>query len=85
MLIDLHNIEAATTIEETKTKMLELRVRIVKAENIFGVPVQVIQKKTALLQIIDPITRQRTARVKGGFDEFYVYVMNFANNAETVP
>jgi hypothetical protein len=81
VLMDLHNIEAATTIEDTKTKMVELRVRIAKAENILGVTIQEIQKKTALLQIIDPITRQHTARVKGGFDEFYVTAMNFANNA----
>ena len=81
VLMDLHNIEVATTIEETKNKMVELRVRITKAENILGVVIQEIQKKTALLQIIDPITRQHTARVKGGFEEFYVTAMNFANNA----
>jgi hypothetical protein len=79
VLVDLHNIAAATTVEETKSKMVELRVRITKAENILGVEIQEIQKKTALLQIIDPTTRQHTARVKGNFDEFYAATMNFAN------
>ena len=40
VLMDLHNMTAATTIEETKNKMVELKVRITKAENILGVEIQ---------------------------------------------
>ena len=82
VLLELHSIPAATTIEETKNKLVELKVRIAKAEDILETPIQEMQKKTALLQVIDPITKQHTATVKeGDFDRFYTIVMNFANNA----
>ena len=81
VLTDLHDIDAANNIEETKLKVVELKVRIARAEDILGVAIQEIQKKTALLRIIDPITRQHTARLRGGFNEFYIEVMAFANNA----
>ena len=45
VLIDLHNIPAANSINETKEKLVELRVRITKAENILGVRIQEVQKK----------------------------------------
>ena len=46
------------------------------------IPLHEIQKKTALLQILDPITKQHTANIqKRGFQEFYMEVMTFANNA----
>ena len=82
MLLELHILTAATTIEETKSKMVELRVRIAKAENISGMSVQDIQKKTALLQILNPVTKQHTATlVDAEFNVFYAKVMNFTNNA----
>ena len=41
-----------------------------------------MQKKTALLQVIDPITKQHTATLKEqDFGKFYTVVMNFTNNA----
>lgn len=36
VLVDLHNIPAANTIEETKAKLVELKVRITRAGNILG-------------------------------------------------
>ena len=45
VLVELHTIPQAHSIEETKTKMVELRVRIAKAENILGQSLQEIQKK----------------------------------------
>ena len=44
-----------------------------------------MQKKTALLQILDPTTKQHTANVVGSskFDQFYTAVMNFTNNASS--
>ena len=61
VLLELHSMTAAKTIDETKAKLVELKVRIAKAEDILGIPVQDMQKKTALLQVIDPITKQHTA------------------------
>ena len=41
-----------------------------------------MQKKIALLQVIDPITKQHTAAARGtDFSGLFVYIMNFANNA----
>ena len=82
VLLELHNMTAAATIEETKNKMVELKVRIAKAENILGMNVQDMQKKTALLQILDLVTKQHTATlVDAEFNTFYTKVMNFTNNA----
>ena len=64
VLPELHNIPAATTIEDTKQKLVELRVRIAKAEDILGEPIQEMQKKTALFQVIDPITKQHTGALQ---------------------
>ena len=36
VLVELHNIPGASTIEETKAKLVELKVRITKAEDILG-------------------------------------------------
>ena len=47
VLLELRSIPAATTIEETKAKLTELKVRIAKAEDILGNSIQEIQKKTA--------------------------------------
>ena len=81
VLLELHNMTAATTIEETKTKMVELRVLIAKAESILGMNVQGTQKKTALLQILDPATKQHIATLADEeFNVFYTKVMNFTNN-----
>ena len=48
-----------------------------------------IQKRTALLQILDPITKQHIASVReADFNKFYTMIMNFANNASmgnTIP
>ena len=63
VLLELHNMIAANTIEETKGKMVELRVRIAKAESASGMKVEDMQKKTALLQILDPVTKQHMAKV----------------------
>ena len=82
VLTELHSITAATTIEETKLKLTELRVRIAKVEEILDTPLHEIQKKTALLQILDPITKQHTATIqRSSFQAFYMEVMTFANNA----
>jgi hypothetical protein len=82
VLLELHNMGAATTIEETKRKLVELRVRTAKAENILGMSVQDVQKKTALLQVLDPITKQHTAHMANDeFSSFYTKAMNFTNNA----
>jgi hypothetical protein len=84
VLLELHNIPQAVSIEETKGKLVELRVRITKAENILGVAIQDVQKRTAMLQILDPITKQHMAGASGrSFSEFYTAVMNFANNASS--
>ena len=84
VLLELHNIPQAASIEETKGKLVELRVRITKAENILGVAIQDVQKRTAMLQILDPITKQHMAGASGrSFSEFYTAVMNFANNASS--
>ena len=40
VLVDLHNITAAITINETKEKLFELKVRITRAGDILGVPIQ---------------------------------------------
>ena len=64
VLLELHSIPPATSIEETKAKLVELRCRIAKAEDILGDPIQQMQKMTALLQVIDPITKQHTATLK---------------------
>ena len=82
VLLEIHSILPSTAIEETKTKLVELKVRIAKAEEILEERVTEMQKKTALLQILDPITKQHTATVKeASFNKFYTIVMNFANNA----
>ena len=82
VLLELHSIPPATSIEETKVKLVELRCRIAKAEDILSEPIQEMQKKTALLQVIDPITKQHTATLKEeNFAKFYTVCMNFANNA----
>ena len=82
MLLELHNIPAAHTIEETKIRIVELKVRIARAEDILGMQIQDMQKMTALLQVIDPTTKQHTATMKSsGFDDFYTRVMNFTNIA----
>lgn len=84
VLLELHNIAPAGSIDETKTKMVELRVRIAKAENILGEILQPIQKKTAMLQILDPVTRQFVAAQGAlNFVELYTGVMKFANNASS--
>ena len=49
VLLELHNIPAASNLEETKVKLAELKVRIATAEDILGEQIQEIQKKTALL------------------------------------
>ena len=85
VLTDLHNITPAKNIDETRSKMVELKVRIAKAENILHMEVQEMQKMTALLQIIDPITRQHTATMGlKAFDEFYTKAMLFANTNATI-
>ena len=56
VLLELHNIPAATTIEETKMQILQLKVRIARAEDILGTRIQKMQRETALLQVIDLIT-----------------------------
>ena len=81
VLVDLHDLKPATTIEETKAKMVELKVRITSAEDILGIDLHDIQKKTAVLQVIDPITRQHTANARGTFQDFYTAIMSFANTA----
>ena len=41
-----------------------------------------IQKRTALLQIMDPITKQQMASIReDDFAKFFTKIMNFANNA----
>ena len=57
---DLHNITAAKNIDEARGTMVELGVRITKAENTLRIEVQKMQKMNALLHIIDPITRQHS-------------------------
>ncbi len=64
VLLELHSTPAATTIEETKAKLVELKVRIAKAEDILGSAVTDMQKKTALLQVMDPITKQHAATLR---------------------
>ena len=82
VLLELHNIPAATTIEDAKAKLVELKVRIAKAEDILGEPIQEMQKKTALLQGIDLETKRHTATLKdNNFQQYYTAVMNFTNNA----
>ena len=82
VLLELHSIPPATSIEETKAKLVELRCRIAKVEDILGEPIQEIQKRTALLWVIDPITKQHTATLKDlDFARFYAVIMNFTNNA----
>jgi len=69
-------------LKKPQIKIVELKVRIPTAEDILGVQIQEMQKKTALLQVIDPITKQHTATLKQeDFAKFYTVVMNFANNA----
>ena len=76
MLTDLHNLSAAKTIDERRTKMVELKVRVARAETILHMEVQEMQNMTALLQIIDPIIRQHTAMLGlKTFDEFYLDVL----------
>ena len=85
VLLQLHNIPPASSIEETKMKMVELRVRIAKAENIWGQALQEIQKKTAMLQILDPATRQHVAaQGTKDFTSLYVSVMNFCQGRQHV-
>ena len=56
-----------------------------RAENILHMDVQEMQKMTALLQIIDPITRQHTATLgMKTFDDFYTKAMMFANTNSTI-
>jgi len=82
VLLELHNIPAAHTIDETKIRIVELKVRIARAEDILGMQIQDMQKMTALLQVIDPVTKQHTATMKSSdFNDFYTRVMNFTNNA----
>jgi hypothetical protein len=84
VLLELHNIPQSNSIEETKGKLVELRVRITKAENILGAAIQDVQKRTAMLQILDPTTKQHMTGQSGrSFSEFYTSVMNFANNASS--
>jgi hypothetical protein len=43
-----------------------------------------MQKKTALIQVMDPVTKQHTATIKEpDFNRYYAAVMSFANNAST--
>ena len=80
VMMDLHNIPQAKTIDETRTKMVELKVRIAKAETILHIDLQELQKMTALMQIIDPTTRMHTAMLGlKTFDDFYARAMMFAN------
>ena len=83
--LELHSIPVSSSVEETKNKLVELKVRIARAEDILGEKITDMQKKTALLQILDPITKQHTANVQGSskFDQFYTVVMNFTNNASS--
>ena len=84
VLYDLHSIEAARTIEDTKLKLVELKVRIARAEDVLDEPLHSIQKKTAMLHILDPISKQHMANTKyDDFNDFYTAIMNFANNAST--
>ena len=52
MLTDLHSMAQAKTIDETRSKMVELKVRVAKAESILHMDVQEMQKMTALLQTL---------------------------------
>jgi len=82
VLLEIHTITPATTIEETKANLVELKVRIAKAEDILGENITERQMKTALLQVMDPITKQHTATIReDNFNKFYTAVMNFTNNA----
>ena len=84
VLYDLHSIEAAKSIEDTKIKLVELKVRIARAEDVLDEPLHGIQKKTAMLHILDPISKQHMANTKyDDFNDFYTAIMNFANNAST--
>ena len=81
VLLELHSILAATSIEETKNKIVELNARIARAEDILRTQILEMQNKNALLQVSDPITKQHTATRKvGDFNSFYTVVMHLTNN-----
>ena len=56
VLLELHSILVSSSVEETKNKLVELKVRIARAEDILGEKITDMQKKTALLQILDSLT-----------------------------
>ena len=58
--LEPHRIPAATSIEETSVKLVEVKVRIARARDILGAEckVQYMQNITALFQVTDPITKQ---------------------------
>ena len=77
-----HDITPATSIDETKLKIVELKVRIARAEGILGQEVYFMQNTIAYPQILDTITKQHMCAVKSdNFDAFYTRVMKFTNNA----
>ena len=84
VLLDLRSIPPSTSIADTKSKLLELKVRIKKAEDILIEGVADIQKVTALLQILDPITKQHTGTCADlKFNQFFIIVMKFTNSSSS--
>ena len=82
VLLDLHNITAADTLEETKVRLVELKVRIASADDLLGMQTQNMLKMPALIQVIDPITEQHVAMLKGtDLNTFLTRVINFTYNA----
>ena len=82
MVLKLHNIPAANTVEESTVKMVELKVRIARADNILGMQIRNMHKVTALRQVTDPIIKRHAETMNShDFNDFYMRAMSFANNA----
>ena len=82
MLLELHNIHGANTVEETTVKIVELRVRIGRADSVFGIQIQNMQKMSALLPVIDSIVKQHTVPMTSSdFNSFCIRVTSFTTNS----
>ena len=67
---------------EMRTMITELEQRIKQVEDITGRQIDEVHAKSILIGIMDPITRQNTARDQGGdFQSLKKLVLEFVNNA----
>ena len=63
-------------------KIVELKVRIARADNILGMQIRNMHKVTALRQVTDPIIKRHAETMNShDFNDFYMRAMSFANNA----